>query len=132
MKHSISQIGGTDEWEAKTRSLSSDETLLLRIPSFRKNEAAEGLKNRLRKEIIQEAGGSTTTVVLGKIGNGKKVHRLTASHIELTDFRGKGIFYLTAHDRCGSSKWNCWSPSSLYVLGEYDEKQVTCLKCLKK
>ena len=132
MKHSISQLGGTNEYKKKVSGLSYEDQRLIQIPSFRKNDEAEGLKNKIRKEIVAEAGGATRTIALGKIGNGKKVHRLTVTYIELTDFRGKGIFYLTAHDGCGSSKWNCWSPSALYVLGEYDENMMTCLKCLKK
>jgi hypothetical protein len=132
MKHSISQIGGSYEYQVKVNHLSPEEYILITRCSIKNKEAADKLKARIRKEIIKEAGGAIRTTALGKIGNGKKVHRLMVSYIELTDFRGKGIFYLSAYDGCGSSKWNCWSPSSLYVLGEYDEKMVTCLKCIKK
>lgn len=132
MKNTISQIGGSKEYQEKVKALSKFDWMLYNTPSFRKNEEAEGLKSQLRKEVIEEAGGATRTIALGKIGNGKKVHRLTVSYIMLTDFRGRGIFYLSAYDGCGSSKWNCWSPSALHVLGEYDESIVTCKKCLKK
>ena len=132
MKHSISQIGSSHEYQVKINQLNQEEYTLITRCSIKNKEAADKLKSRLRKEIVEEAGGARRTIALGKIGNGKKVHRLTVTYVELTDFRGKGIFYTSAHDGCGSSKWNCWSPSSLYVLGEYDEKQVTCLKCLKK
>ena len=132
MKHSISQLGGTDEYKAKVNALSPEDWRLINIPSFRKNEEAEVLQHKVRKEIIAEAGGVKRTIALGKIGNGKKSHRLSVGYVELTDFRGKGIFYVSAYDSCGSSKWNCWHPSTLTVLGEYDEKRVTCLKCLKK
>ena len=129
MKTTISQIEGTNEWQAKVGKLSKDEYFLLVSGSHRAVADLDKLKSRLRKEIVEEAGGAIRTIANGKIGNGKKVHRLTITYMELTDFRGKGIFYLTAQDGCGSSKWNCWSPSALYVLGEHDNEQVTCIKC---
>lgn len=131
MKHSISQIGGSYEYQAKVKKLSPEEYRLITGCTIRDKAIKDQLKSCIRKEIVTEAGGAKRTTALGKIGNGKKVHRLMVSYVELTDFRGKGIFYLSAYDGCGSSKWNCWSPSSLYVLGEYDSDQVTCLRCNK-
>ena len=129
MKQTISQIEGTHEYQRKVNKLNQEEYQTLTIFYRTKKDEANGIKSRLRKEIVEEAGGALRTIANGKIGNGKKVHRLTVTYIELTDFRGKGIFYLTASDECGSSKWNCWSPSALYVLGEHDNEQVTCIKC---
>jgi hypothetical protein len=79
------------------------------------------------KELEDKFGGHFQYVpVLGRIGMGSKIHKITVSMLNTPE----GYIVWGAYSDCGSQKWGHGGESRIHIFKSNDLSKVTCDKCL--